>query len=69
MTSWMRTSHDTFQSASTTYQITLMLHLPYQHRVTGAKRRPTFSKVFYKMMHDIVQYLKGQYVGLIMYFH
>lgn len=69
MTSWMRTSHDTFQSASTTYQITSMLRLPYQHRVTGAKRRLTFSKVFYKMMHDIVQYLKGQCVGLIMYFH
>lgn len=68
MTSWMRTSHDTFQSASTTYQITSMPRLPFPHRVTGAKRKPTFSKVFYKKMPDIVQYLKGQYVGLIMYF-
>ncbi len=46
VTSWIRTIRGTFQSALMAFQTALMLRLPYQHQVTVAERKPTFSKVF-----------------------
>lgn len=48
VTSWMRAIPGTFRSVLMVYRTVSMLPLPYQHRVTVEKKRPTFLRVQYR---------------------